>query len=221
MAYEKKKKAGYCSQRQYAKKLGCSNVHLKNLIDQGVFPEDAIDEGTGYIIEAIADKMFGEQFVKQKEGKVLASGEKLSVGKKGPAFEAKGKSYSPPPSPTGDEEGVSTDGEGSSEFKWLGGEIGNDLDFQEALRVERIMKARQVQQKIDVEAGKLLERDLVERQLHTAGTEIRKAIERMPGRLVDIMRASIGRDEALLQSEDVVATTLLEVIKAIEDIFAK
>lgn len=93
--------------------------------------------------------------------------------------------------------------------------FGNQFDFKdgpinysEAQRVYIANQARKAKMEADVMEGRLVEREAVAKQLTVAGIEVRKEVERLPQKCVDVIRAAKSRQEAMLAMEDIVRNML-------------
>jgi hypothetical protein len=102
-----------------------------------------------------------------------------------------------------------------------GFKAGGRLDFVEAQRVWMLNKARSVKMEADEMEGVLIRRDQVNKELHTAGIQIRKEVEQLPARAVDKVRAAKTRTEALNELEDEVMAMMERIVAKIEQVFGE
>jgi hypothetical protein len=222
--------------RAYAKTVPCSHVAVKNAIDEGRITTAAWD-GSKIFNKEAADKEFKELYLLRKKktevrtcGKCGCSEEKPCddngkpchwVGEhlcsaclvhvdeipKKESERIKDESLKAALAKTTGADGPELPFKDNG-VRWNGGEIPKNIDYKEALRIEQILRAQERQLKNDELIGLLVRKREVDKQLQTAGIEIRKMIERLPMICVDDVLAAKGRTEAITVMEDKVRTLL-------------
>ncbi len=89
--------------------------------------------------------------------------------------------------------------------------------YSDARRINEILRAQNAELDLHERKRILLPKAEVDRQLQTAGIEIRKAFERLPASCIDQLLSANGRTEALRIFEDRVTTFLNEICQRIEE----
>jgi hypothetical protein len=97
--------------------------------------------------------------------------------------------------------------------------LDENTDFAEARRINEVLKAQMANLELQKAKGELLEKKKVEAQLFVYGQEVRKAIEIIPERSIDAVRAAGTRNEALLILEDAIAAALTELTNITNNAF--
>jgi hypothetical protein len=181
------------SQRGFAKLMGCSYTNIQEYVRTGKIAKGWNAE-TGKIRVAEATAEFRAFSV--KNGGVLSVSLGASVG----GFEKEQEQHKACI---------------ENEDAWNGIVIREDITFQEALRIETILKARQRQTDLAKATGVLVEKHVVNRQLAAAGIEIRKAFERLGLQAADEVRLAPDRNSAIAVLEDAVRAVLERMDEAI------
>jgi hypothetical protein len=88
--------------------------------------------------------------------------------------------------------------------------------YQEAVRLEKVAKARLAFLELQREEGKLINKGEVQKSLYAYGTEVRKSIQQIPERCVDKVRAAGNRNDAIQLMQDVI-DDLLKRLTAITE----
>jgi hypothetical protein len=86
-----------------------------------------------------------------------------------------------------------------------------DTPFGEARRIREIITAKLASLDLDERKGELVKRTEVQSQLFAYGQQMRKAMEQLPVRIVDSVRAATERDEAVRLAEDAISDVLRQL----------
>lgn len=173
------------SQRKYAERLGLSNTAVSKAIKQGRIV-NGVDHKTGEIIVPIADQEWGLLHRKTDVTAVLEQQE-------------------PPTSPQEELPG--------HELPRRKVSLSEDTPFAEAKRINEIVRAQMATLDLQERKGELLRKDAVQKELFLYGQTLRKALERIPERVIDSIRAAASRNEGLQLLEDEIYAVLDELTR--------
>lgn len=206
--------------RAYARRCSSSHVAVKKAIDKGLI-RDGWDKVSEMIIVALADEEWGKTFMlkkgvvpvdhstekeREQADKVNRQSEQWQEAKT--EFEKKVIKQA--------EAAASDSGE-----KWNGGDIPNNVSFQEALRIERILASKLKQMQTEELEGLLVRKAEINKQMQVAGIEIRKQIERFPMAIIDKVLSAKGRTESLRAMELGVHELLEQLVFRIEKVIGE
>lgn len=174
------------SQREYARRLGVSNEAVRKAIAAG-----KISKGWDKVNEKIIWEKANEEWGNiHKQANAESEAAEAEARKRV-------QSYSPPPAPRGKrQDPEDTEEDALSELNEFALTVASDAPFAEALRVEKVAKARQEVIKLRELQGSLVNKSEVYKQLFGFGQSVRQAALAVPDRCIDEVIAQPTRAEA-------------------------
>jgi hypothetical protein len=172
------------SQREFARRLDVSNEAVSQAVKNGKISK-GWDKGAGKIIYEKAMEEWGNLFVK-----IDAESEQATADVVKRLQSVPGPQITKPRAKDPDDSQQSAFDE-LEEYETLA--LSARAPFAEALRVEKVAKAKQEIIKLKKETGELVNKEEVYRQLFGYGQSVRNAILAIPDRIIDEVLAAPNR----------------------------
>lgn len=173
------------SQREYARRLNISNEAVRKAIEAGKISKGWDKKEKKIIVEKANDE-WGNLFLKANTEGEQAQDEAIK----------RLQSTLPPKPQVRHTDPEDTENDAFAELQEYELAVSNKANFAEALRVEKIAKARQEIIRLSETVGKLVNKQAVYKQLFDYATSIRQAILAVPDRCIDEILAAPNRAEA-------------------------
>lgn len=183
--------------REYARRIGITEAAVRRAIKTGKIVKGIIQNtknGRPMVMQSIADREWADSYT----GKTNAS----PVLKERFNFTATEQSSSVP-----NVVGGATDQEDNS------GAMASPRTMKDAQLKEQIYKANMAEVKYNVALGKLVKKEDVYKTFFEFGTQVREAIQAIPDRVIDLVRAATSRNEA----HEILASELSRALEALSN----
>jgi hypothetical protein len=192
------------SQREYARRLNLSNEAVRKAIEAGKISK-GWDKKEKKIIVEKANEEWGNLFIKVNEENAAVENEAIKNFQSAFPEKPQGKKFIDP---------EDTQAGAFGELEQFELAVSSKAQFAEALRVEKIAKARQEIIRLRELTGELANKAEVYKQLFGFGQSVRQAVLAVPDRCIDEILASPTRAEAHI----VMTKYLHEALEKLSDV---
>lgn len=176
------------SQREFARRLGVSNEAVSKAVNTGKISKGWDKKEKKIIVEKAMEE-WGNIFLQANAEGAAATAEAVKRLQDFPTMQPD-KPQAKRKDPDDSEQGAFDELE---EFELA---VSSKAPFAEALRVEKVAKARQEIIKLRKETGELVNKEAVYRQLYGFGQSVRNALLVIPDRAIDEILAAPNRSTA-------------------------